>query len=1031
MDLCCMNTISSCLDNWSRQQPDEILFAYHDRSRAETACYSYAEFAERSVRLAARLRTNGLSLGQRALLIHPPGLELLVALFACCRIGAIPVVAPISSASGWRTAAARTRIAAIVTDCRPTVTLGLQAQTVEQPENVKDSLALCPTDGELAPAPNWRDDPHDIALLQYTSGSTSMPKGVTVTHANIIANAQALLDHAPVGVSWLPQFHDMGLIGFGLFPIVRGGRSHGFAPADFLRQPGLWLRLLSQHRATFAAAPNFAYEYCLGDGAIGEDELAGIDLSALRVMMNGAEPVRPDVCRAFRTRFAPHGLRPDALVAAYGLAEATLAVTAGGYASHVADTNGFTVELASCGRPLPGVELEIRKGGAVCRDGEKGEIHLRGPSITRGYWNRTPRGPREWLATGDLGFMQAGELYVAGRAQDLIIQRGENFHPQDIESVVAGKVRCVAVQDTAGKVLLLCEQAAKGAPLDAIQIANRIAAATGLKIDAVVTIPARAIRRTTSGKLARRQTLEDWQAGLIVPTVEYPVSTRPSATLDLLRRRCQNDPTIAGVRLGDAGMDSLELVQLQLELEEALEALGCRNEAAVIDGPLLQQTFCEELLELADAATAGRRDLTQALVARIQAGGRQGIAAETARMAADAALPLPTPEPRPRLVECGEAVLLTGATGFLGPFLLLELLEQTALPITVLVRVRDGSSARDRVEAALVRAGLAARARATGFSQRVECWPSDLAAPSLGLGAEELERIAQTRYDIVHNGALVDYVRTYDAMRAANVGGTHTLLSLAAHGVRKRFHHVSTTFIFGWTRAGVLYESDHNAGMTGLDFGYSQSKWVAERLVRRAGEQGLPVGIYRPSLISISERGHGDSHDVAARLLAFMIRHRIAVDTINQISLLPVDVVAHNLVAIMRRPISRTATFHATAEHYYSLTELVRQIERDFGFRFDYLPIAPFVDRLNAMASAEDPVLPLLDFFNRAAPHIAAMSLKRYDGRMYRSACRFIPGCKPDPSLAEIAQRMVYYLDAQGWLSQPLRAAPIEATANR
>ena len=1042
-----MDSISSCLDSWTRHRGDALLFAFHDGAGRETARYDYAGVAERSKRLAAHLRRHGLERLQRVILLHPPGIELLVALVACCRLGAIPVVAPVSSPRGWRSPAVRARIAAILADCAPMVGLALESQIAElaQDESLARSLRVLACDGALEPAPGWRDDPGKIALLQYTSGSTSSPKGVIATHHNIIANARALLDHAPVGVSWLPQFHDMGLIGFGLFPIVMGGRSHGFAPADFLRRPALWLRLLSAQRATFAAAPNFAYERALAPASISDEELADIDLSALRVMINGAEPVRPETCRRFRARFATLGLRPDALVAAYGLAEATLAVTGGGCASRTVDahqlavgkaeslaaTGGPGVELASCGAPLPNLDIAIGAAGNRCGAGEVGEIHVRGPSITPGYWNRPTRTADEWLATGDLGFLWDGELYVTGRTRELIIQAGRNFHPHDIEALLGDDPRGVAVQDDDGDVLLLCEPSRSAQPIDPAALADRIAASSGLRIDRVVQLPARSIRRTTSGKLARRRMLEELQAGLLRPVFDHrmtagrPCEARESA-LDWLRRRVKHAPELAGQSLEAAGIDSLRLVQLQLEFQDmvALEAGGIGEAGDGLDGPQLQQACCGELLDLADAFAGGHAARAHITAARIASGAALGRAAEQERMRSDAAMPLAHATPRPPLARHGEAVLLTGATGFLGPFLLAELLEQSPLPITVLVRAEDPDMARHRIIAALDRAGLAHRAAAAGVAERLSVWPGDLSRPALGLDPAQLQCIAGTRYDIVHNGAMVDYVRSYDALRPANVCGTRTLLDLAARGAPKRFHHVSSTFVFGWTRAGVLRETDCNEAMEALDFGYSQTKWVAETLVRQAGAQGLPVAIYRPSLISVGAGLQGDSHDVAARLLAFMIRHGVAVDTPNQVSLLPVDVVARNLVAISQRPIDTTASLHLTADRYYSLTELVRQIERDFGFRFHYLPILPFVARLNALATPDEPVFPLLDFFNRSAPHIATMSLKRYDSSAYRSVRATIPGTLPDPSLEVIAGRMVGFLERQGWLSDiPSRPA--------
>ena len=207
--------------------------------------------------------------------------------------------------------------------------------------------------------------------------------------------------------------------------------------------------------------------------------------------------------------------------------------------------------------------------------------------------------------------------------------------------------------------------------------------------------------------------------------------------------------------------------------------------------------------------------------------------------------------------------------------------------------------------------------------------------------------------------------------------------------------------------------------MEALDFGYSQSKWVAEQLVYRAQGQGLCCTIYRPSLISVARSMHGDPDDVAARLLAFMIRHRIAVDAPNQLSLVPVDSLAQNLIAISQHPMAAGATYHLTADRYYTLTQLTREINAEFGYLFRELPIPEFLEQLNLLAKPEDPVFPLLDFFNRAAPHLTAMSLKRYDNRNYRCAKDLVQG-EEEPNLRETATRLVHLIDAQGWLTSPI-----------
>ncbi len=979
----------------------------------------------------------------------------MVALIACCRLGALPTVAPISATTGWRTAATRARIAAIAGDCSPSLALACASQIagVEPGDKALGGLSVIATDGEMPEVWHWQDEPHDIALLQYTSGSTRDPRGVCVTHRNIIANAQALLDHSPIGVTWLPQFHDMGLIGYGMFPIVMGGRSHGIAPDHFLRRPAVWFQMMSHYRATFCSAPNFGFDHCLRPDRITDADLEGVDLSSLRVLVNGAEPVSPALCRRFAKRFASFGLRRDVLITAYGLAEATLAVSSGGHGGRVFNANrlahgvattevpagGRTIELASCGRVLPSVDLTIRSptSGKPCRAGEVGEIVLTGESITPGHWIGGSMPSREGpLETGDLGFEFDGELFVCGRSSDVIIRNGENFHPQDIEAAVltanADIRRCVAFQRDDGETVLVVEPVGHSALPDAATLADRVAKATGLVLDRVVVAAKRSIRYTTSGKIARGLTRQRLADGKIRCLTDTPVAITPvsddESAFDWLDAALRRDPALAASPLGESGIDSLRLVELQLELEAHLTPLIGGDVVDRINGMALQRWTCGEVAALRRQVSDGDSTQIRQLTERLLGQDESARTGEQNLMVRDSLLPLPNmvtgPEhlsdtrPRP--------ALLTGATGFLGPFLLSSLLEQTNEDIIAISRADDDRHALCRIEDALQRAGLWAKAEENGFAARVTAWRGDLAHPELGLSPNRREVIANTGFDVYHNAAQVDYVRTYDALRRPNVEGVRNLLTLAMTGAPKRFHHVSSTFIFGWTTALRLNEDDGNSAMSGLDFGYSQSKWVAEQLVRRAANAGLATTTFRPSLISVSSTMHGDAHDVAARIIAFMIRYGVAVDTPNQISLVPVDTLAHNLVRMARRDPPPGSVFHLTADRYYSLPDLTRQIGENFGYSFEYVDIPTFVDRLNRFARPSDPVFPLRDFLNRAAPFIEKMTMKRYDNRHYQEARTSDPLAWPEPSFAEIARRMVGFLDCQGWLPSTRASVPSE-----
>jgi fatty-acyl-CoA synthase len=400
-------------------------------------------------------------------------------------------------------------------------------------------------------------DPSAPALLQFTSGSTSQPKGVVLTHANLAANVTAIggpaglgVNTESIGVSWLPLFHDMGLIGLAMCSLYYGIRTVFLPPWAFLKRPAAWLRTITRHRGTISFAPNFAYEMCVR--RVKETELDGLDLSSWRVAGCGAEPIEAATLEAFAAKFAPVGFRAASLVAAYGLAEHTLAATlaprdrglrvdtvrASELAAHrravpcspdVPDAR----RLVACGGPFPGHRLRVvnDRGHAV---GERvvGEILVWGPSVMRGYLSdagATAEVFRDgWYATGDLGYLVDGEVYVCGRRKETIIVAGRNYFPQDLEQVVnrvpgvrSGCVAAFAATEPGhpDRVVVVAEtQGHMRADVLQAEVRRRLIEATGLAVHDIVFVPKGTVGRTTSGKLRRVELREQYAAGTLIPT---------------------------------------------------------------------------------------------------------------------------------------------------------------------------------------------------------------------------------------------------------------------------------------------------------------------------------------------------------------------------------------------------------------------------------------------------------------------------------------------------------------------------------
>lgn len=397
-------------------------------------------------------------------------------------------------------------------------------------------------------------DASDGALIQYTSGSTGLPKGVYLTHANLLANIRALVQGLEmgsddVGISWLPLYHDMGLIGAWLGTFYVGAPLVLMSPLAFLARPVRWLQAFDQHHGTIAAAPNFAYDLCTT--RITDAELDGLNLSSARVLLNGAETVSPDTLSRFFDRFEPYGLQRTALCPVYGLAECSVGLAAPvvgtppridavrrttfqetGEAAPAAVDDESALRFVSCGHALPNHELiVIDESGGRAPERRQGQIRFRGPSATAGYYRneeatRTLIGDDGWLSTGDLGYIADGDLFITGRAKDLIIKGGRNLYPHEAEAVVGAvdgvRTGCVAafgvVDEARGTeqfVVVAETRVTEADARDALQraISNEVTNALGVAPDRVVLAPAGAVSKTSSGKIRRAATRDALLSG--------------------------------------------------------------------------------------------------------------------------------------------------------------------------------------------------------------------------------------------------------------------------------------------------------------------------------------------------------------------------------------------------------------------------------------------------------------------------------------------------------------------------------------
>ncbi|HVH28260.1 MAG TPA: fatty acyl-AMP ligase [Vicinamibacterales bacterium] len=504
---------------------------------------SYAEIRRASERVARGLLAAGLKPGDLVALVIADAEAFLTALFGAAQAGIVPAtMAPPTTTGGlsqyfeltMRTVrAARAR--AVITSRG--LLAGFDAMRARCTE-----LALVVTPDDLARAE--RESPEarepiapargadDIALVQFTSGSTSSPKGVALSHRNLCANIDAINGPAGLGtspddsaVSWLPLYHDMGLVGMALGPLYSSRPALFLEPQAFIKRPVDWLKAISRHRATVSFAPTFAYQLVLR--RVSEQDLIGLDLSCWRVAGCGAEPVHAPTLHAFADRLAGVGFRPTSFLPCYGLAEHVLAAT---LPPRDRPLRTDASSVVSCGRPLPGHRLKVVKpDGTNARDGEPGEIVLSGPSVMQGYLRDEATGAAVragWLHTGDLGYLYDGELFVCGRAKDTIIINGRKYFPQDLEWAIENldgvrRGRVVAfgiVEHGANDRVVVAVEAGQRPGRERLveDIRRRIADQFGLYVDDVVCVAAGTISRTTSGKIRRAAVKAHYEEGTLV-----------------------------------------------------------------------------------------------------------------------------------------------------------------------------------------------------------------------------------------------------------------------------------------------------------------------------------------------------------------------------------------------------------------------------------------------------------------------------------------------------------------------------------
>jgi acyl-CoA synthetase (AMP-forming)/AMP-acid ligase II/acyl carrier protein len=677
MDSVPSGTLLHALHEHIQRRPQQTALIFLRDGENDAVSLTYAELDARAKAIAGHMLT-AVPNARRALLLHPPGLEFVAALCACFYAGvtAVPCYPPsskLSSRSGER-------FACLLKDAQAELVLTDSANvaktflSLRQASNVR----LIATDKLLDSGDSifseCKTKAGDIALLQYTSGSTGSPKGVMLPHANLMANLDSIgssfgLSPSSTGVSWLPPYHDMGLIGCILSALVCGCPLIMLDPRHFLQKPIRWLQAIDRYRADISGGPGFAYDLCAAH--IAPEQIEALDLSCWALAFCGAETVRAATLRRFSQAFAGAGFPESALFPCYGLAEVTLMATsvnrgAGarivsfgsealtvGRAEPSAEMSVAGSELVGCGQPGEGIALRIvdPRTRRVCPEGVIGEIWLAGDSVASGYWGQSAasrevfrnriesEGNIEWLRTGDLGFLSDGELYVNGRSKDLVIVRGRNYYPPDLEEAVCCSHPALAlnacavfsVDGDAGEQLVVACEIRRDArqSLDAARVTRAMRMALSeffeLSAHAVLLLKPGSLPRTTSGKIIRSACREAFLNGLWRPLVSENESSAPGSESDLFQRiasvlRVPAASLDGEQSLGELGLDSLKRVELAIVLERAL---GCHLAPELFDADLRLADLEILLQQAAEQKNQQQSEFTGEIEAGFDAPGRE------------------------------------------------------------------------------------------------------------------------------------------------------------------------------------------------------------------------------------------------------------------------------------------------------------------------------------------------------------------------------------------------------------------------
>lgn len=987
----------------AEENPSRMLYNFLDCSREPFGQepVTIAEAWQRAAAMAAQLQSKGARKGDRAIILSMQDAGTVYAVWGCMLAGVVFTVIPPPIDDGKLS-----RFISVLRSCSPKFLISNEALEKTSDADVTGpllrrafknvvTLKRVYTDKVRSSPEEFRPVPResgDLLYLQYTSGSTSAPKGVMVTYGNLMGCISQCLEIFDFQqdennlASWVPFYHNIGLIVAIFLPVVANAGVSYFIPTlQFLAKPTVWLRVLSEFRVNITAAPNSAYEVCTR--LVSREEAARYDLTHMTHLINGSEFVDAGTVEKFCDLF---GISSNAFAPGYGLSECVCVGTLSSRdfrqvnikldayrAGRFLPDPAGEKPIVSVGRPAGDMLLvAIRPDGSPCAPGEIGEICIQGSSICAGYWQdpqetrrfqtEIPGYPGRFYRTGDMGVVHQGQLYLTGRVKEMIIIGGKNIFPSDITLLLHEQavdlprdgITVFSIPSGEGERPVLCAEcpAGKDYPALAGEVNRLVSRYFDFSFYDVVFVPAGTLPRTDNRKiktLTAKALYEDGKLDILYSTARQGNGT-PAAAQD------RRDPVILPP---NASPEEIQPV-IQGIFQELLpgEGFGPNDSFLELGGDSLRmmELVCsleQDLGVSIDLRKIAAKPTVAGIASYISRLLRGSEDNDTTDLREECVL---DKDIRPKnQYLCGPEkcrnVFLTGSTGFLGAYLIRSLIRQRAnqgIRVYCHARAKTPEAAMERIVANM---------------KRFSCWeeefrafivpvPGDLNLPRLGMDRATWKRLANKIDLVYHNGAMLNFVLPYSQMKRTNVQGTAECLRFACTDRAKYFHYISSYSVYdnpSHFNRRVL-ENDPLESPEGYFLGYSETKWVAEKLVGIAKERGLRTVIYRPGDITGTLReGIWKLEDLISRSLVGCIQLGYAPEIEVNLHLTPVDFVSDAIVCLSFQGAAVGQAFNLINKNIIPLSEITALMNKA-GYPVKTIPYREWCQRLTACTGEEN-----------------------------------------------------------------------------